>query len=69
MRNSLDHGIEDPQTRLAAGKSEVGNLILSAEHQGGNICIEVIDDGAGLNREKNSRQSGGAGAGGQRQHE
>lgn len=52
VRNSLDHGIEDPSTRLAAGKSEVGNLILSAEHQGGNICIEVTDDGAGLNREK-----------------
>lgn len=52
VRNSLDHGIEDPQARLAAGKPEVGNLILSAEHQGGNICIEVIDDGAGLNRDK-----------------
>lgn len=52
VRNSLDHGIEDPATRLAAGKSEVGNLILSAEHQSGNICIEVTDDGAGLNREK-----------------
>ena len=52
VRNSLDHGIEGPATRLAAGKSEVGNLILSAEHQGGNICIEVTDDGAGLNREK-----------------
>ena len=52
VRNSLDHGIEDPATRLAAGKSEVGNLSLSAEHQGGNICIEVTDDGAGLNREK-----------------
>ncbi|HCT9094166.1 TPA: chemotaxis protein CheA [Serratia liquefaciens] len=52
VRNSLDHGIEDPATRLAAGKSQVGNLILSAEHQGGNICIEVTDDGAGLNREK-----------------
>ncbi|VTP64073.1 Chemotaxis protein CheA [Serratia rubidaea] len=52
VRNSLDHGIEDPQARLAAGKPEVGNLILSAEHQGGNICIEVTDDGAGLNREK-----------------
>ncbi|WBL73505.1 chemotaxis protein CheA [Serratia liquefaciens] len=52
VRNSLDHGIEDLATRLAAGKSEVGNLILSAEHQGGNICIEVTDDGAGLNREK-----------------
>ncbi|CAI1058670.1 Chemotaxis protein CheA [Serratia entomophila] len=52
VRNSLDHGIEDPATRVAAGKSEVGNLVLSAEHQGGNICIEVTDDGAGLNREK-----------------
>jgi two-component system chemotaxis sensor kinase CheA len=52
VRNSLDHGIEDPDTRVAAGKSAVGNLILSAEHQGGNICIEVTDDGAGLNREK-----------------
>ncbi|WP_208230575.1 chemotaxis protein CheA [Brenneria izadpanahii] len=52
VRNSLDHGIESPEKRIAAGKSEVGNLTLSAEHQGGNICIEVIDDGAGLNRER-----------------
>ncbi|MNC06010.1 Chemotaxis protein CheA [compost metagenome] len=52
VRNSLDHGIETPEKRLAAGKSSVGNLILSAEHQGGNICIEVSDDGAGLNRER-----------------
>ncbi len=52
VRNSLDHGIESPEKRRAAGKSEVGNLTLSAEHQGGNICIEVIDDGAGLNRER-----------------
>jgi len=52
VRNSLDHGIELPDTRVAAGKSPVGNLTLSAEHQGGNICIEVIDDGAGLNRER-----------------
>ncbi|MEH0873375.1 chemotaxis protein CheA [Pectobacterium cacticida] len=52
VRNSLDHGIEPPEKRVAAGKSAVGNLTLSAEHQGGNICIEVIDDGAGLNREK-----------------
>ena len=51
-RNSLDHGIELPEKRLAAGKNSVGNLILSAEHQGGNICIEVTDDGAGLNRER-----------------
>lgn len=52
VRNSLDHGIELPENRIAAGKSPVGNLILSAEHQGGNICIEVTDDGAGLNRER-----------------
>ena len=52
VRNSLDHGIETPEKRVEAGKSPVGNLTLSAEHQGGNICIEVIDDGAGLNRER-----------------
>ncbi|WP_186374748.1 chemotaxis protein CheA [Yersinia similis] len=52
VRNSLDHGIEEPAIRIAAGKSPVGNLTLSAEHQGGNICIEVIDDGAGLNRQR-----------------
>lgn len=52
VRNSLDHGIETPEKRLAASKTAVGNLTLSAEHQGGNICIEVIDDGAGLNRER-----------------
>jgi two-component system chemotaxis sensor kinase CheA len=52
VRNSLDHGIESADVRLAKGKSAVGNLTLSAEHQGGNIVIEVSDDGAGLNREK-----------------
>lgn len=52
VRNSLDHGIESPEKRLAAGKVATGNLTLSAEHQGGNICIEVADDGAGLNRER-----------------
>ncbi|RZN54697.1 chemotaxis protein CheA [Escherichia sp. E10V10] len=52
VRNSLDHGIELPEKRLATGKDSAGNLILSAEHQGGNICIEVTDDGAGLNRER-----------------
>ncbi|WP_239954707.1 chemotaxis protein CheA [Pantoea sp. Z09] len=52
VRNSLDHGIESPEKRLAAGKVATGNLTLSAEHQGGNICIEVSDDGAGLNRER-----------------
>ncbi|EOD1041742.1 chemotaxis protein CheA [Citrobacter farmeri] len=52
VRNSLDHGIELPEKRMESGKNVVGNLILSAEHQGGNICIEVTDDGAGLNRER-----------------
>ncbi len=52
VRNSLDHGIESPAARQAIGKSPVGNLQLRAEHQGGNICIEVSDDGAGLNRER-----------------
>ncbi len=52
VRNSLDHGVESPDVRIANGKHPTGNLTLSAEHQGGNICIEVVDDGAGLNREK-----------------
>lgn len=52
VRNSLDHGIETPEAREAAGKSRTGKLTLSAQHQGGNILIEVIDDGAGLNRDK-----------------
>ncbi|WP_443115023.1 chemotaxis protein CheA [Herbaspirillum seropedicae] len=52
VRNSIDHGIELPDARRASGKSEAGTLSLSAEHQGGNIIIEVTDDGGGLNREK-----------------
>ncbi|MHB0774122.1 chemotaxis protein CheA [Halomonas sp. WWR20] len=52
VRNSLDHGIETPEVRESKGKPRTGRLTLSAQHQGGNILIEVIDDGAGLNREK-----------------
>lgn len=52
VRNSLDHGIEEKEVRTAKGKPVTGNLTLSAEHHGGNIVIEVSDDGAGLNREK-----------------
>jgi two-component system chemotaxis sensor kinase CheA len=48
----VDHGIETPEKRKAAGKSEIGTLTLSAAHKGGSIVIEVTDDGAGLNREK-----------------
>lgn len=52
VRNSIDHGVEMPEVRSAAGKGEAGKLLLSAGHQGGNIVIEVSDDGAGLNRER-----------------
>jgi two-component system chemotaxis sensor kinase CheA len=52
VRNSVDHGIEMPEQRRIAGKSETGKLILSAAHQGGNIVIEVTDDGGGLSRER-----------------
>ncbi|MRX11356.1 chemotaxis protein CheA [Pseudoduganella sp. FT25W] len=52
VRNSIDHGIEMPDVRRAGGKSDAGRLFLSASHQGGNIIIEVSDDGGGLNREK-----------------
>jgi len=52
IRNSLDHGIELPEARIAAGKSPVGTITLKAYHQGGNIVIEVGDDGAGLPRNK-----------------
>ncbi len=52
VRNSLDHGIEVPDKRLAAGKSATGTLTLAAQHQGGNILIEISDDGAGLGRER-----------------
>jgi len=51
VRNSLDHGIEMPADRLAAGKSETGTITLEAYHRGGNIVIEVKDDGKGLNKE------------------
>ncbi|MGA2778458.1 MAG: chemotaxis protein CheA [Steroidobacteraceae bacterium] len=50
VRNALDHGMEMPETRLAAGKSETGTLELNAFHEGGSIIIEVKDDGAGLNK-------------------
>jgi len=52
IRNSLDHGIEMPEKRIAAGKPAHGTITLNAFHQGGNIVIEVADDGGGLNRGK-----------------
>ncbi|MGI2013275.1 chemotaxis protein CheA [Shewanella oncorhynchi] len=52
VRNSLDHGIEKPDIRLAAGKAEIGQLFLKASQRGGSIVIAVYDDGAGLCRER-----------------
>jgi len=51
VRNSLDHGIEMPADRMAAGKPETGTITLEAYHRGGNIVIEVKDDGKGLNKD------------------
>ncbi len=52
VRNSVDHGIESPEERVAAGKPPQGKVTLNAFHQGGNIIIQIIDDGRGLNKEK-----------------
>lgn len=52
VRNSVDHGIESPEKRKAAGKSEEGCLLLRAYHEGGQVNIEITDDGAGLNLER-----------------
>lgn len=52
VRNSMDHGLETPEERIAAGKPETGIVTLNAFHQGGNIVIEVFDDGRGLNADK-----------------
>jgi two-component system chemotaxis sensor kinase CheA len=52
VRNSIDHGIESPEARIAAGKSAHGVIELNAYHKGGNVIVEVIDDGGGLKREK-----------------
>ena len=52
VRNSLDHGIEPLEKRLAAGKPETGTVVLKAEQRGGNILISIQDDGGGLNRDK-----------------
>lgn len=52
IRNSLDHGIETPEQRLQSGKSEKGHIELTARHQSGHVVIQIIDDGAGLNKER-----------------
>jgi two-component system chemotaxis sensor kinase CheA len=57
VRNTCDHGIEMPEVRRAAGKPETGTLTLSACHKGGNVVIEIADDGAGLNKDKILRKA------------
>jgi two-component system chemotaxis sensor kinase CheA len=52
IRNAVDHGLETPEERVAAGKPAEGTVKLSAEHRGGRIVIEVADDGRGINRSK-----------------
>ncbi|MBI1395786.1 MAG: hypothetical protein GC151_07375, partial [Betaproteobacteria bacterium] len=52
VRNSMDHGLESTEARIEAGKPARGTITLKAFHQGGNIVIEVVDDGRGLDREK-----------------
>ncbi|OCP35656.1 chemotaxis protein CheA [Ensifer sp. LC163] len=52
IRNAVDHGLETPEKRLAAGKSAEGTVRLTAKHRSGRIVIELADDGAGINREK-----------------
>lgn len=52
VRNSVDHGIEKPEVRVAHGKPAMGTLHMNAFHQGGNIVIQISDDGAGLNEER-----------------
>lgn len=57
IRNSVDHGVEAPAARIAAGKPEEGVIRLSAEHRGGKIIIEIKDDGAGINSERVLRKA------------
>jgi two-component system chemotaxis sensor kinase CheA len=52
VRNSIDHGIETPEARVAAGKPAAGTVHLDASHRGGNIAVEVSDDGAGLDKDR-----------------
>lgn len=52
LRNSLDHGVESPQSRIAAGKEPTGRITLAAAHAGGEVLVTISDDGAGIDAEK-----------------
>ncbi|MEO5676643.1 MAG: chemotaxis protein CheW, partial [Usitatibacter sp.] len=64
VRNAIDHGIESPGERAAAGKPEVGTLLMRATHRGGSVIIEVSDDGRGLDRDRILSKSRELGMGG-----
>jgi two-component system chemotaxis sensor kinase CheA len=57
VRNALDHGIEPPEVRRAAGKDPTGRLLLRAFHDAGSMVIQVVDDGAGLDRDRIARKA------------
>ena len=57
IRNSVDHGIEEPSVREELGKPRVGTIVLSAKHSGGNVLIDITDDGKGLHKEKLRRKA------------
>ena len=57
VRNSLDHGLESPEERVAAGKPKIGTLEISARHAGGNVVIAVRDDGRGIDPERVARRA------------
>jgi two-component system chemotaxis sensor kinase CheA len=61
VRNALDHGIEPPAVRLASGKDPVGRLVLRAFHEAGSMVIQVVDDGAGLDRRRIAEKAVGMG--------
>ncbi len=52
VRNAIDHGIESPAERVAAGKPETGRLVIEAMHQGGEVSVQVRDDGRGMSRQR-----------------
>lgn len=52
VRNAIDHGIEDPAGRAAAGKPEVGHVRFAARHEGGQVIVEIADDGGGIDPER-----------------
>jgi two-component system, chemotaxis family, sensor kinase CheA len=57
VRNSIDHGLESPQARIAAGKNPEGLVLLRAYHEGGQVVIEIIDDGKGLDIDRIRRKA------------